>query len=370
MKPGVAIFRTVWSPDQEPFITIQALAMRRYQATVLSREARRTDDTLPVRTTPASLRLLARLGSPRPYLKAWSGPIPSLVHAHFGPDGVAAMPIARAWGCPLVVTYHGFDATIRPLSLLLTKSPTNWAFVAQRHAMNHEARRIVAVSNFIAQRLISSGCDVEKVVTIHTGININRFSSGDLGLEPRRNLVAVARHIAFKGLDVLIRAHATLAGLHPDIRLVLVGQGPLTQSLEDLVTSLGTTALVDFIPFVPQEELPRLYRQALALILPSRHAPDGHTEGLGMVLLEAAACGTPVVGSDVGGIPEALDDGRTGLLVPPDDPNALAKALMFLADHDDKATQMGRAGRDWVARNFDVDRQTAKLELLYDEVLG
>ncbi|MBM3259574.1 MAG: glycosyltransferase [Candidatus Sericytochromatia bacterium] len=346
------------------------MAMRRYQATVLSREARRIDDTLTVSTTHASLRLLARLGSPWPYIKAWSGPVPSLVHAHFGPDGVAAMPIARAWGCPLFVTYHGFDATIRPLSLLLTKKPTNWAFVAQRRAMHKMARRVIAVSNFIGKSLISSGCDAEKIVTIYTGINTSRFNSVELDLGPRRILVAVARHIAVKGLDILIRAHARLAGIHPDIRLVLVGQGPLTQSLKDLVTSLGTSSLVDFTPFVPQTELPRLYRQSLALILPSRQASDGQTEGLGMVLLEAAACGTPVIGSQLGGIPEALDDGRTGLLVPPDDPDALAQALIFLADHEDKARQMGRAGRDWVARNFDVDKQTAKLELLYDEALG
>lgn len=370
IMPRVAIFRTTWSPDQEPFITIQALAMARYLPTVLTREARRKDDALPICEVPAPDRLAARLGSAEPYRRLWEGQRPDIVHAHFGPDGVMAMPLAKAWDCPLVVTFHGFDATMSNRSLLFTKKPTNWAYVAGRPRLRSTAHRFVAVSGFIANKLEKLGFDPTRIRTIHTGIDPRRFHAPGGEWHPRRTIVAVARHIEFKGLDVLIRAHAALAVHRPDLRLTLVGRGPLTQALAALAADLGTASLVDFIPFVNQSDLPQLYAKALALVLPSRHAINGHTEGLGMVLLEAAACGTPVIGSRVGGIPEAVDEGRTGLLVSPDDPGELARALMFLAEDEERARQMGAAGVDWVARNFDVTRQTAKLELLYDEVRG
>jgi glycosyltransferase involved in cell wall biosynthesis len=111
-------------------------------------------------------------------------------------------------------------------------------------------------------------------------------------------------------------------------------------------------------------------RKAAMLVLPGIRTATGREEGLGMVLLEAAATGLPIIGSRVGGIPECIDEGKTGFLVPERDADALAQRMGELLDDNVKRRQMGTAGRALIERQFDIERQTEALESFYDSLLG
>ena len=143
----------------------------------------------------------------------------------------------------------------------------------------------------------------------------------------------------YKGVDVLLRAWRTVVRAIPDAELTIVGKGTRSRELRRLVASIGLERSVRFIEPVPQEELCSLLDQASCLVLPSR------SEGLGRVILESMARARPVVGSSVGGIPELIEDGCTGRLVAPDDPSALAGALISVLEDPSSAEKMGHEAR-------------------------
>ncbi|HEY0342803.1 MAG TPA: glycosyltransferase, partial [Steroidobacteraceae bacterium] len=137
-----------------------------------------------------------------------------------------------------------------------------------------------------------------------------------------------------------------------------------------LAASTGLRERVEFLGARPHAEVLALMRKAAMLVLPGVRTASGREEGLGMVLLEAAATGLPVIASRVGGIPECVLDGRTGFLVPERDAAALAERMGELLGDTGKRRQMGREGRALVERQFDIHRQTEALESLYDTLLG
>ncbi len=151
---------------------------------------------------------------------------------------------------------------------------------------------------------------------------------------------------------------------------MIIGDGPLRKQLGALAASLGVADRVRFLGAMPQGEVLGWMRQAAMLVLPSVRTGTGRVEGLGMVVLEAAASGVPVIGSDIGGIPEAVIDGETGFLVPERDDEGLARRMGALWDDAALRHRMGAAARALVERKFDLVRQTAVLETLYDEVLA
>jgi glycosyltransferase involved in cell wall biosynthesis len=143
----------------------------------------------------------------------------------------------------------------------------------------------------------------------------------------------------YKGVDVLLKAWRTVVRAMPDAELMIVGKGTRARELRRLAASIGLEGCVRFIEPVPQEELCSLLDQASCLVLPSR------SEGLGRVILESMARARPVVGSSVGGIPELIKEGCTGRLVTPDDPSALADALLSVLGDPSSAEKMGHAAR-------------------------
>jgi glycosyltransferase involved in cell wall biosynthesis len=153
-------------------------------------------------------------------------------------------------------------------------------------------------------------------------------------------------------------------------QLVIIGDGPLKRPLQALAASAGLRDRVEFLGALPHAEVLSWMRKAAMLVLPGIRTATGRVEGLGMVLLEAAATGLPVIGSRVGGIPECILEGRTGFLVPERNEAALAERMGELLEDTVKRRQMGTAGRALVERRFDIDRQTEALENLYDTLLG
>ena len=282
---------------------------------------------------------------------------PALVHAHFGRGGALALPIARALRVPLVVTFHGGDAT-KESHYRRRLPPT--VFQLRLTALKHEAALFVCVSEYIRNRMLARGFPADRLLMHRYGVELapeNRADDRDQGGEGRAVLFA-GRFVEKKGAAVLLDA---MRRLEPDARppLVLAGEGPQGDALRRLAVPLGN---VEFAGWLPNEALRRRMHGALAVCVPSLAALDGDAEGLPNVVLEAMAEGVPVVASRHAGIPEAVVHEVTGLLVPPGDPEALSAALQRLVEDPGLRRALGKNAREVAAERFSAAAQSQLLE--------
>lgn len=178
-------------------------------------------------------------------------------------------------------------------------------------------------------------------------------------------LAAVGRFVPKKGFDVLLRAVGHLRERGRDVRLLLAGSGPLERELKKLCRELGIEEAVEFAGFVPHDRVPDLLRRSDCFVMSSRVSATGDRDGIPNVVLEAMAHGLPVVGTDVSGIGEVVQDGQTGVLVPPQDYVALAKGVERMLDAPEQALAMARNARRMVLRRFDPARTAQELMRLY-----
>lgn len=292
-----------------------------------------------------------------------------LIHAHFGPDGALILPLARSLGVPLVVTLHGYDATLSLDALRALGGYGIRHYTDARAEFLRETRRFVAVSGFIADRLADQGFPAEKIVVHHIGVDLQRFVPGDAP-PAQRYILCVARHTEKKGIDTVLEAFASIAPRAPGVALWLAGDGPLSASLQAQAQALGLGDRVVFLGAVPSERLLPIMQGAEAVVLGSRQAPNGDCEGLPIVLLEAGACGVPVVATAHAGAADAVLTGETGFLVPEGDGQAMAERLLQLCAAPALRRALGDRARAQMLRHFDIVRQTAALEAIYDDVLG
>jgi glycosyltransferase involved in cell wall biosynthesis len=285
---------------------------------------------------------------------------PLVLHAHFGRGGALALPLARRLGIPLVVTFHGADATKERHYRRHLLPP-----VYQRRltALQSEAALFVCVSEFVRDRLLERGFPPEKLEVIHQGIELDAALPPSLGAAAPRweepYILFVGRFVAKKGLSDLIRAMHLLGDRGSDARLVLVGDGPLAGALREEARGL---ARVSFPGWLPNDAVRLAMRRAAAVCVPSVTAASGDAEGLPSVVLEAMAEAAPVVASRHAGIAEAIDHGHSGLLVPEGDPLALADALEHLAAQPALRARLGAAARSVAAERFNANRQSRRLE--------
>lgn len=204
-----------------------------------------------------------------------------------------------------------------------------------------------------------------RIECVYHGVDLERFDGTGRARDREPLLVAVGRLAPAKGFDVAIDALRLLAkrGLYP--RLTLVGEGPERGRLEALSRTSGVEPQVTFAGTLPQRDLVALYRRAWALLAPSRVLPNGRRDGIPNVTVEAMAMGVPVFGTDAGGLAEVVVPGETGVLVPPDDPVALAEALARNLADPAGLDQIGERARQRVRGDFDAQRNFERwLELL------
>jgi colanic acid/amylovoran biosynthesis glycosyltransferase len=369
----IAVFRHNLFRISEPFITQQAQALRRYRPLYLGRmrygEAPEGAPSLALRdrlSLPAiGWQMLTR--DPAPYLELLGDRRPALIHAHFGIEGVYALPLAKALGIPLVTTFHGFDATLSTAALLTSPAWANYPLF--RHRLAAQGDLFVCASSFIRDRVLAMGFPEARTRIRYIGVDVQAIRPRDPA-EETPTILHVARLVDVKGTQYLIEAFGKLAGRFPDAQLVIIGDGPRKARLLALAKSLGIAQRVQFLGALPHAQVLAWMRKAAILILPSVRTATGREEGLGMVLLEAAATGVPAIGSRIGGIPEGIIDGQTGLLAPERDSNALAARMADLLNDRASRLRMGAEARALVEQRFDIRRQTEALEGLYDEVLS
>ena len=291
-----------------------------------------------------------------------------LIHAHFAIDGLYALKLAQKKGIPLVTTLHGFDVTVSNKDLLASRSPAWINYLLHQHKVKSQGDKFICVSDFIARQALQHGFPESKIIQHYIGIDVNKYQprakEDDQGI-----ILHVARLVEKKGTAVLINAVKQVKLLNPDVKLVIIGEGPLLDGLKAQVTSLGLDQTVTFTGALPHVDVMAWMRKASMLVLPSITAKTGDAEGLGMVLLEAAVTGVPVIGTQHGGIPEAIIDEQTGFLVKERDDKQLAERISFLMKDEHKRFEMGKNARIFISEKFKSSKQTIKLEKIYQELI-
>jgi colanic acid/amylovoran biosynthesis glycosyltransferase len=224
-----------------------------------------------------------------------------------------------------------------------------------------------ANSEFLVRRAVELGCPRDKILCLRVAVDLSRFQFTERHPPPSGpiQILTVGRLVEVKGIEYAIRAVAKVQRHQPNIRFRIVGDGPLLDSLTRLARELGVEGRVEFLGPQTQDRLMALYAQCHLFVLPSVVASNGAEEGLGGVLTEAQAVGLPVVSTETGGIPENVLNGRSGYLVPPRDPDALAERLVHLIDHPERWAEMGRAGRAHVEANFNLEKANDRLVQVY-----
>ena len=275
----------------------------------------------------------------------------AVIDAHFAfPDGVAAVLLGAWFHRPVVITARGSDINVMPKS-----SAARWwlRWAAKRCAA------FVAVSEALARALIELGVEPEKISVLRNGVDLATFAALDrtvvrreLGLTGTL-LLSVGNLVPEKGHQHVIAALPELA----DARLIIVGQGPYEDALRRQAVELGVAERVAWIPVLAQSELARYYTAANATILMS------HNEGTPNVLLESMACGTPVIATDVGGVPEIVTSRESGLVVRERSGDALVAAIKTMLSNP-PAPAATRA----YAQRFDWQPTTRALIELYRSV--
>jgi len=267
-----------------------------------------------------------------------------VVHSHDMRPLVHAAPAARLAGVSRVVhTRHGVLLQATRRQRWLQKLAARWT--------DH----FVCISEDNARQSVHEGVPARHVNTIWNGIDVTRFAYA--GPQPEGPAVTVARLSPEKNLETLLRAVALVVREEPSFRLEIAGDGSCMPDLQQLSRELGLEAHVRFLGQV--RDVPTLLTRASLFVLPSL------TEGISLTLLEAMARGLPVVTTRVGGNPEVVAEGETGLLVPPQDPASLSQAMLRLRRAPEESRRMGLAGRQRVEIHFDVRRMVAEYEALY-----
>lgn len=279
--------------------------------------------------------LIARL------LREWQTDI---VHTHNDRPLLYAAPAARLARAACVIhTKHGRAVRNTRRQTMLT--------ALSARLTDH----FVCVSDDCARLAIEQGVPASRVCTIDNGIDLSRFrcTGPNLG----GPAVTVARLCADKDLGTLLEAAKIVIRTAPEFRLWIAGDGPCRAELEQRIGQLGLGECVRMLG--PVRDVPGLLQQARMFALSSI------SEGVPIAVLEAMATGLPVAATRVGGVPDAVDDGHTGLLAPPRDPAALAATLLRLQRDDGEAASLGARGRRRVEERFDVSRMVAAYEKIY-----
>ena len=278
-----------------------------------------------------------------------------VIHCHFGHNGLLGMNLRHigALQGPLVTTFHARDIT-QKLSELGEDA---------YDALFLESQFLLPISEHWQKKLQKLGCDPSKILVHHMGIDCQKFT-----FIPRKydgqgkvEIVSIARLVQKKGIEYGIRAIAHLKKQGYSVRYSVIGNGELYDELNQLISELNLTDSIYLLGWKHQDELLEILNSAHILLAPSVTSSQGDQEGIPVALMEALAMGLPVVSTQHSGIPELVDDGISGYLVPEYDAEALAEKLACLIDEPQGWAEMGEAGRHRVEKDFNIDKLNTAL---------
>ncbi|TVP44910.1 MAG: glycosyltransferase family 4 protein [Gemmatimonadales bacterium] len=292
-----------------------------------------------------------------------------LVQSHFGPFlGFGGMLASHATGRPLVASFRGMDLLVEESAAYGLQREAFYR--ASLGALIRAADCTTYVSEFMRDKGLEAGADPERAFTVRKGVDLETFAVApdrralrtSLGIEGPMILV-VAALIRRKGVDTVVRALARLES-GAEATLVICGTGPEKAALETLARELGVSDRVQFRGQVTRAEIPRYFAACDVFVLASV------VEASGNVLVEAMSSGRPVLCTDSGGPPQYVQDGVTGVVVPPGDDAAMARGLDRLLEDAELADGMGAAGRRLAEEVFGYDRMIGEILDVYRKAAG
>jgi glycosyltransferase involved in cell wall biosynthesis len=377
MSPSrrVAVFRERFLPISETFVRDHLLNLPTWTPVAVT--TRRISDGMDVEGVPitdtsrpsgalrVAIGLGRRAGVSEPRLReialrrALRSTRAEVVHAHFGPDAALVQPAARSAGLPLVATFHGFDATIRPEAL--AETPAGRRLVEGWDDLVEHAAAIVTVSSFLRAELLARGADPDRLLVIPCGVDTATLPWSRP--PPGGGLLFVGRLIDKKGCADMLEALALMAD-PPPVRIV--GDGPLRAELEERAGRLRLRA--EFLGAHGSERVREEMERASCVVMPSQRAPNGDCEGLPVVSLEASAMGRPVIGYAHSGMVESIRTGETGILVPERDVRGLAAALEQVVGNGPELERLSRNARRHIEDQFELRDVLRRVESVYEQV--
>ena len=379
--PTVAHFRRIWFKATETFLYTTVANQRRTRPLLIGYERGHAAE-FPVSCPVVSLyppgsraaawrqlrrRLLGPNGEPhfatgrtRRALSQWQARV---LHAHFGYTGHHLLPVRRRSGLPLVTSFYGEDATRLPVDPV-------WQ---RRYAeLFEEGDRFLVEGPAMRKRLIGIGCPPQKLVIQRIAIEPERYPFRERAPRPRSEPVRLFFCASFrekKGLLPALEAVARARERHPNLVFRIAGDGPERPRVEESLDRLGLHGCATLLGFVTHERMIREMQDADLFLQPSVTAADGDSEGgAPTTLLEAQACGLPVLATQHADIPYIVAEGESALLAPERDVDALFKNLLVLLEEPERWAPMGAAGRVRVEHLHDALVEVPRLEQLYLEL--
>ncbi len=287
-----------------------------------------------------------------------------LIHAHFGPQGVAMLPLKRWLKLPLITTFYGYDATQLPRE-------EAWGSAYQR--LFREGDLFLVEGNTMKRALTAIGCPPGKIRIQHIGIDTEKFQFRERKPVAGGKIILLfcGRFVEKKGLLYALKAARLFVNEGRSLEFRIIGDGPLRSCVESFILENNLGQYVRLLGYQTHDVFVEELKTAHLYIQPSVTARNGDSEGgAPTTLLEAQASGVPVLSTHHADIPEAVINGKSGFLVPERSPEALAERLTYLADYPEMWPGMGRAGREHVETNYTIYKEAGNLENIYDSFLG
>ena len=292
------------------------------------------------------------------------GKVYDIIHCQFGSIGLMGL-LFRNLGLlqgKLITIFRGSD---------ISKYLEKWGYDVYDELFK-QGDFFLTNCEFFRKRAIKLGCDEDKIVILGSGIDCSKFAFTPRYFpeDGKVRIATTGRLVEKKGIEYGIRAMASLAKDHPNIEYNIIGDGELREDFDRLINELNIGHIVKLVGWKQQEELIEILDNSHILIAPSVTASDGNQDAPVNTLKEAMAMGLPVIGTYHGGIPELLEDGISGLLVPERDSKAIAEKVSYLIKHPEIWTDMGKAGRDRVEEKYDMHELNKQLVDIYRSVLN
>ena len=293
----------------------------------------------------------------------------NIVHAHFAyPEGFVGTLVKRALKNPLVITLHGYDILTEPdvgYGIRLRKSYD----ILVKEILN-KSDAIIVASKAVYKETCGLVKDTGKVYLIPNAVDVKKFNPNvnlknirqRYGAEDKFIVFTIRHHEPVYGIVYLIMAAKLVVNYRKDILFIIGGDGSLRKYHEQLARKLDIKNNVIFTGRIPRVELPYYYAASDVVVVPSLQ------EAWSLVVTEAMASGKPVIGTNVGGIPDQIIDGYNGFLVPPRNPKSIAEKILWLYENQDQTKKMGMCGRKLVEEKFDINKRIDKILKLYKQL--
>lgn len=281
------------------------------------------------------------------------------------PYGVLGLIYDKILKIPYFLCAHGKEVLFAKPKTLRKKVSS----LLQKLIFN-KAKKIFAVSNFTKNELMKIGVHENKISVIKNGVNIYQKSNiiecneikDKYGLSGKQIILTVARLDVHKGQDMVLKALPSVLKLIQNAHYVIVGTGSEEGKLRNLINDYGLNNNVTITGFIPEEELKKFYSICDIFIMTSRYLKNKKSiEGFGLTFLEANSFGKPVIGGNTGGIPDAIVDGETGLLVDPENVQEISESIIKLLSDKELSLRLGENGKERVSNSFTWERIVGNL---------